>query len=387
MSSIEQVTIIALFGSIILFVHLLFHIGLYCYKSWSKPEFWYCVNILLADLECFYIYLFYSGLLTHVPWLRGYTVLNLYLAMISYYAYIEISLTGIIRFSKYWIIPFAILSVHILVYLIHGNNYSGGFDQLLDDYTRYSVPGGFPTIQYMSFSILSPLIAVIFILFFLAQVNQGDVYSSQNVMSIKSKIDNVRLVFYTQNSAIRYFLRLLVFPLLILSGYGACSLIGGRQWAVYYTSAQIILMIFGFILPEIYPFLIKAKIIKPVSQLFHSHNDFESEEQIRQKIISVMEKEKPWLDEDFRLESLSKILGIRRNLTSTIINRYFNCTFIELLHEYRICEAKKILENNSEVKSSMTGFEVGYKSVSAFYSTFHKETGISPQHYRSKFRK
>jgi AraC-like DNA-binding protein len=61
-------------------------------------------------------------------------------------------------------------------------------------------------------------------------------------------------------------------------------------------------------------------------------------------------------------------------------------TFKEYLTRVRIDEAKRLLVNPAEARTSMEaiGLLAGFGSRSAFYKAFHDQTGVSPAAFRAK---
>jgi AraC-like DNA-binding protein len=55
------------------------------------------------------------------------------------------------------------------------------------------------------------------------------------------------------------------------------------------------------------------------------------------------------------------------------------------VNNYRVEEAKGVLENpeNDHLSIEGIGFDAGFKSRSAMYSAFKKQTGHTPGHFRS----
>lgn len=104
------------------------------------------------------------------------------------------------------------------------------------------------------------------------------------------------------------------------------------------------------------------------------------------KIQGVLEVEKLYLNCEFSLSDLAQSTGLKPHHISQIINNKLNMSFYDLINLYRIAEAKKILETSAElVKIEALAYQLGYKSKSAFFIAFKKNTTTTPAQYRKAF--
>ena len=72
-----------------------------------------------------------------------------------------------------------------------------------------------------------------------------------------------------------------------------------------------------------------------------------------EKLILYLEKEKPYLDNDIRLVSLADKIGFSAHLLSQIINQKSRKNFNQFINDYRLEEAERLLSKNeiSSIKS------------------------------------
>ena len=93
-----------------------------------------------------------------------------------------------------------------------------------------------------------------------------------------------------------------------------------------------------------------------------------------------LEKEKPYLNNDLKLDDLSQALNTNRQYLSQIINETYNQNFFTLINNYRINEAKKLFFNKEHEQLSIMGVanSVGFNSKSTFNTLFKKYTGLTP---------
>ena len=104
-----------------------------------------------------------------------------------------------------------------------------------------------------------------------------------------------------------------------------------------------------------------------------------------EQLYSLFEDEKPFLQQSYSLTQLAEHLNLSPHLTSQLINEGLQKKFFELIHDYRIKEAKvQLVQTDDLPKMEYLAYALGYGSKSAFYSAFKKETGLTPLQYRKK---
>ncbi|MGD2035915.1 MAG: helix-turn-helix domain-containing protein, partial [Bacteroidales bacterium] len=81
---------------------------------------------------------------------------------------------------------------------------------------------------------------------------------------------------------------------------------------------------------------------------------------------------------------LATELGISEGYLSQKINQELGKSVIQIINEYRIAEAKRLLQDPAFNKYSIEaiGMEAGFKSKSVFYDLFKSSTGMSPGIFR-----
>lgn len=108
----------------------------------------------------------------------------------------------------------------------------------------------------------------------------------------------------------------------------------------------------------------------------------EIQENTLPKLQELMEKEKPFLDSSFSLPILAKRLAVSPHHLSQILNESLGQSFFDMVAQYRIREAQKILLENPNYKIEEIAEQVGYNSKSAFNTAFKKIVGVAPSAYR-----
>jgi len=101
---------------------------------------------------------------------------------------------------------------------------------------------------------------------------------------------------------------------------------------------------------------------------------------IRERMITHMENDKPYLNNLFSLNQLSKNVSATPNHVSRIINEDLKQSYFEFIATFRILEACRYLSDpgyNARTIEEIS-FLVGYNSKAAFNKAFKKFTGITP---------
>jgi AraC-like DNA-binding protein len=113
------------------------------------------------------------------------------------------------------------------------------------------------------------------------------------------------------------------------------------------------------------------------------------------KLKHLMENQKVYRDEKISLPSLAEKLSLAVKSTvgphqlSQMLNEKLNRNFPDFINYYRIEEAREILASRKggEKKISVIAGDVGFNSMTAFYRTFKKYTGMTPNQYKEEVKK
>lgn len=79
-------------------------------------------------------------------------------------------------------------------------------------------------------------------------------------------------------------------------------------------------------------------------------------EELKDKLLYLLEQEHIYRMNDINLNYLSERLGTSRHNTSQIINEHFNLNFFELINKFRINEASEILKMHTNNNLNIIGF-------------------------------
>jgi AraC-like DNA-binding protein len=110
----------------------------------------------------------------------------------------------------------------------------------------------------------------------------------------------------------------------------------------------------------------------------------ERSETYRQRLLDLMNGEKPYLDGELTLQKLAKALAVSPHHLSQTINEQLNQSFIDFINGYRIEEAKRMLGDPAKKHYSILAVseEVGFNSKSAFNTAFKKHANMTPSEFR-----
>ena len=106
-------------------------------------------------------------------------------------------------------------------------------------------------------------------------------------------------------------------------------------------------------------------------------------EEHAQKLIRFIEKEKPYLNGELKLQDLSNELNLSRNELSYIINSKFRKNFYHLINEYRIKDVKERIKDpvNKNLTLVAIAFASGFNSKATFNRAFKNITNMTPSEY------
>ncbi len=113
--------------------------------------------------------------------------------------------------------------------------------------------------------------------------------------------------------------------------------------------------------------------------------DNESSEVLIQELQALMQEEKPFKNPNLRLKDLAQKLDMTVHQLSQLLNNSLGKKFSEFVNEYRIEEAKQLIQENTKYTLDAIGNESGFNSKSTFYSYFKRIVGMTPKAYREGF--
>lgn len=104
----------------------------------------------------------------------------------------------------------------------------------------------------------------------------------------------------------------------------------------------------------------------------------------RQALEEWMEREKPFLNPDFKLLDLRKVLPLNRTYLSQFIHNEYGCSFYQFVNRYRIEEYQRLKTEHPEMKIGELSARCGFSSPTVFTRTFTAITGSTPSEWGKK---
>jgi AraC-like DNA-binding protein len=112
----------------------------------------------------------------------------------------------------------------------------------------------------------------------------------------------------------------------------------------------------------------------------------EQKQVLAEKLESLMESEKIFLQSNLTIDHLAQRLDTNSKYISQIINEFYHQNYYHYINSFRINEAKLLLTYPANDKYSILGISnmAGFASKSTFNTAFRKFTGITPSEFRDK---
>jgi AraC-like DNA-binding protein len=98
-------------------------------------------------------------------------------------------------------------------------------------------------------------------------------------------------------------------------------------------------------------------------------------------VLEVMEKERPFRQQGFTIQSLSNLTGIPVYQLSPLINNSFKMNFTSWINRYRVEYFLEHARDNRHMTLEALAKEAGFTSRSTFIHAFKKEKGTTPREY------
>jgi AraC-like DNA-binding protein len=171
--------------------------------------------------------------------------------------------------------------------------------------------------------------------------------------------------------------------LVLVGSFGAVWLTFALQLFVYDRLLYLIIVIVSLVLS--YGLSLWAVTQQKLFTSAKTKKEFDAEDHALIGLqIKQLFKDEIYIDASLNLTVLSKRLNKQPYLVSRVINDQFNKTFPELLVHYRIKKAEELLLSSMNKTYTVEGiaYESGFSTLSAFYTAFKKETGMTPTQFK-----
>ena len=104
---------------------------------------------------------------------------------------------------------------------------------------------------------------------------------------------------------------------------------------------------------------------------------------IKQKLVTLVEEDKPFLDPELSLKQLADKLQLPAHNLSQLINQEYNLNFSHFINESRIDYAVDLMKRGGHKKTTLEGiaYDSGFNSKSTFNRAFKRKLGCSPREF------
>ena len=118
-------------------------------------------------------------------------------------------------------------------------------------------------------------------------------------------------------------------------------------------------------------------------------NTAEKDKVFISKLNDLLKTQKPYLNPELNLSTLSEMLEMKPKQVSAKINSNYSQNFYDLVNSYRVKEFQERLKSSSLEKFSLLGlaFDSGFNSKSTFNNAFKKHTQLTPSQYIKTIKK
>lgn len=109
--------------------------------------------------------------------------------------------------------------------------------------------------------------------------------------------------------------------------------------------------------------------------------EHDAEISLPERLLTLMEEEKPWLDPEITQPKLAIMLYTNRTTLSGVIHDMGYRNFQEFINFYRIQEFKRIISDEKITNIQETFYRVGFRSKSTAFRCFSQFEKVTPYNY------
>lgn len=103
---------------------------------------------------------------------------------------------------------------------------------------------------------------------------------------------------------------------------------------------------------------------------------------LAQDLEDYFQRQQPYLDPGLDLQQVAAATGYSRNQISHLLNQVLGQSFYRYVNQARLRHLLEHLPQDSDLRRvDELAFAAGFNSLSAFYSSFRRHTGLSPKAY------
>ena len=107
------------------------------------------------------------------------------------------------------------------------------------------------------------------------------------------------------------------------------------------------------------------------------------DEQLMQRICHLMDEKQLYLQQGLKVSDIASALGINSRYVSDCVKAVRGCSLTQLVNEYRVEHAKRLLLERPEMKISTVAIESGFTNDKAMTRYFKEQTGMTPTEWKN----
>lgn len=109
-----------------------------------------------------------------------------------------------------------------------------------------------------------------------------------------------------------------------------------------------------------------------------------SNEQLANKLTDLFTRQNIYRNPELKITEVAQLLNTNRTYVSELINSDFSCSFVEFVNRYRFDEAKRLLNDVTPEKYTLSEISelAGFGSLGTFIRVFRQFEGVTPGKYR-----
>lgn len=107
------------------------------------------------------------------------------------------------------------------------------------------------------------------------------------------------------------------------------------------------------------------------------------DDELMQRVVQLMEQEKPYLSSELKVSDLADRLGVNSRTLSDCIRNSTGSTFANFINAYRIDYAKQLMSNHPDMKISEVFLSSGFANETTFFRIFKAATGMTPNEWKA----
>ena len=112
----------------------------------------------------------------------------------------------------------------------------------------------------------------------------------------------------------------------------------------------------------------------------------EREQDLYNRILEVMERDRPWVNEQFRLNDLVSMVYSNRQAVSNAVNRKSQMNFCRFVNSYRVDYAKELVRKDPRLSVGDVSMMCGFHNDVSFSMAFQLVENMTPNEWIRKCR-